>query len=128
MYTIFFETHFAASHQLHGYQGECKDLHGHTWKVRVEITSDQTNDIGISMDFRQLKEISRSVLELLDHRHINDVPPFDRINPTAENLSKFIYESVKIKLPDSVHMSRVTVWESVQYGITYSEQNSDQSQ
>jgi len=128
VYTIFFESHFAASHQLHGYQGECKDLHGHTWKVRVEINSSQTNDIGISIDFRQLKEITRSVLELLDHRHINEVPPFDQINPTAENLSKFIYESVKAKLPDSVQMSRVTVWESAQYGITYSEQIRDQSQ
>ncbi len=120
MYTIFIESHFAASHQLHGYQGMCKELHGHTWKVRVEVRAGQTDEIGISFDFKRLKGITESVLSLLDHHHINAVPPFDRINPTAENLSRFIYDAVSAKLPQSVAMFQVTLWESAQYGVMYS--------
>ena len=121
MYKIFIETHFAAAHQLHGYQGMCKDLHGHTWKVRVEITTNQVNEIGISFDFKELKSITESVIDRLDHQHINEVAPFDQENPTAENLAKYIYHEVKKKLPSFVRMSQVTIWESDIYAISYSE-------
>lgn len=122
MYRIFIETHFAASHQLHGYQGQCKDLHGHTWRVRVEVKADKTNEIGISFDFKELKSITHEVIERLDHKHINSVPPFDKENPTAENLSKYIYTEIAKKLPQDVSMSHVTVWESAHYAVSYSEE------
>ena len=119
MYTIFVETHFAASHQLHGYQGACKALHGHTWRVRVEVKSDQINEIGISVDFKELKSLIRSVIDRLDHHHVNEIPPFDTVNPTAENLSRYIYEEVQKELPAHVSASKVTVWESANYAVSY---------
>lgn len=121
MFTTSIETHFAASHQLHGYDGPCKALHGHTWKVRVEIRTDRTDDIGISFDFKELKNATESVLSRLDHRHINDTPPFDTLNPTAENLARYIYQEVGAQLTASVAMHRVTVWESASAAVSYSE-------
>lgn len=121
MYKISIETHFAASHQLHGYQGPCKTLHGHTWRVRVEVKSDRIDDIGISVDFKDLKRLTHDVIERLDHKHINDIPPFDRENPTAENLARYIYGEVKQRLPGGVNMVEVVLWESANYAVTYSE-------
>jgi len=122
LYRIFIDTHFAASHQLHGYNGPCRALHGHTWKVRVEVTTDQIDNVGISFDFKELKTITESIIQRLDHHHINDIPPFDKENPTAENLSRYIYEEVKKKLFAPVFISKVTVWESANYAISYSEE------
>jgi len=122
LYRIFIETHFAASHQLHGYEGACQALHGHTWKVRVEVKTDHTNKIGISVDFKELKAITRSVIDRIDHHHINEVAPFDKENPTAENLSRYIYQEIKKLLPDHVHLFRVTVWESDIYAVSYFEE------
>lgn len=121
LFTTSIETHFAASHQLHGYEGPCKALHGHTWKVRVEIKTDQTDDIGISFDFKELKAASETVISRLDHKHINETPPFDTINPTAENLAKYIHDEIKDQLPEHIFIHRVTVWESANYAVSYSE-------
>ena len=121
MFTTSIETHFAASHQLHGYDGPCNALHGHTWKVRVEIQTEHTDDIGISFDFKKLKNATENVLSRLDHKHINDTPPFDTINPTAENLAKYIFREVSEKLPECVAMHRVTVWESANCAVSYTE-------
>lgn len=121
MYRVFIETHFAASHKLRGYQGLCKDLHGHTWKVRVEIETDQTNEIGISFDFKELKSITESVTQRLDHHHINEIEPFDQENPTAENLARYIFTEIREKLPSFIRLSKITIWESANYAVTYSE-------
>ena len=121
MYKIFIETHFAASHQLHGYQGMCKDLHGHTWKVGVEVETEKTNEIGISVDFKELKTVSETVIERLDHHHINEVSPFDKENPTAENLARYIYHEIQKLLPAHARMHQVTVWESAIYAVSYAE-------
>jgi len=119
LYSIFIQTHFDAAHQLHGYPGECCELHGHTWKVEVKVNAYETDEIGISFDFKQLKSITDSVIATFDHKHINQVEPFDKINPTAENLSKYIYEKIEKKLPPQVKISEVTLWESDNYAITY---------
>ncbi len=121
MYRIFIETHFASSHQLHGYEGKCRVLHGHTWKVRVDVVSDQINEIGISYDFKALKSVAESVIQKLDHTHINQVPPFDKENPTAENIARFIYREIKSLLPSPIGIQEVTVWESDSHGVSYSE-------
>lgn len=121
MYRISIATHFDAAHQLHGYQGACGKLHGHAWKVKVEVQTNHINDIGISLDFKELKTITDTIIERFDHRHLNQVSPFDIKNPTAENLSRYIYEEIKKQLPSHVTISRVTVWESEKYAISYSE-------
>jgi len=121
VYTIFIETRFSAAHSIQQYKGPCSELHGHTWKVRIQVRTETTNRLGICMDFKDLKKISEQVVHRLDHRHINTIPPFDKINPTAENLSRYIYDEIKKKLPDNVMIHRVTVWESDSTGVSYSE-------
>lgn len=119
MYIIYIKTHFDAAHQLHGYPGECCELHGHTWKVGVKVIANDKDEIGISFDFKKLKSITDSVIAVFDHKHINQVKPFDTINPTAENLSKYIYEQVEEKLPSEIQLSEVNLWESDNYAVTY---------
>ena len=121
MYHIFIETRFSAAHSIQKYKGPCGDLHGHTWKVRVEVKTDRTNELGISIDFKDLKQITESVVKRLDHQHINKISPFNHMNPTAENIAKYIYHEIKGSLPESIHMASVIVWESDFTGVTYSE-------
>ena len=127
-YCLKIVTDFASAHTLRDYPGACSRMHGHNWKVEVEVIATELDEIGMAIDFKAIKKATKQVTDELDHRYLNEIVPFDKINPTAENLSKFIYDSVKKKLPDSVMMSRVTVWESARYGATYSEQTRDQSQ
>ncbi|MBN2415697.1 6-carboxytetrahydropterin synthase QueD [bacterium] len=121
MFTVKIATHFAASHQLNGYEGVCRALHGHTWKVEVSVRTEKVDAVGISVDFKELKDKTSRIIERLDHKHVNDVPPFDTINPTAENLARYIYNELRTRLPDGVSMAEVTVWESDGYALTYSE-------
>jgi 6-pyruvoyltetrahydropterin/6-carboxytetrahydropterin synthase len=121
LYRTFVETHFTAAHQLHGYPGHCGRLHGHTWKVRVEVETGRVDALGLSIDFKELMRIVHVPIDRLDHYHINEIPPFDRQNPTAENLSKYIFQEVKKNLPEGVSVHEVTVWESEKYGVTYFE-------
>lgn len=121
MYKTFIEARFSAAHRINGYEGKCGNLHGHTWKVRVQAQTDRIDNIGISIDFRELRRITESVLEYLDHQLINEVSPFDSENPTAENLAKYIYREVSGQLPGDIGIDEVTVWESDNYAVIYSE-------
>ena len=121
MYKTFIETRFSAAHRLVGYQGQCGRIHGHTWKVRVEVVSETVNDIGISIDFKELKQLTKHVVDRLDHENINEVPPFDSQNPTAENLAQYIYREVQKELPNDVRLGEITVWESENHAVIYSE-------
>jgi len=87
----------------------------------VEVDTDRIDGIGISIDFKKLREITESALEPLDHQHINSVPPFDQINPTAENLSQYLYREIRRRLPPDVRMVQVIVWESDHYAVGYTE-------
>ena len=124
MYTLTVEETFAAAHQLREYQGKCENMHGHTWKVALSITGDQLNNIGLLVDFQDIKAVLREITAMFDHRNINELPPFDVINPSSENLSKFFYgEAVKrfaVKTP-ALKVSSVTIWESPTSCCTYTE-------
>ena len=128
MYRIFVEIRFSSAHSIQHYNGPCGELHGHTWKVKVEVLSEKTNELGLSIDFKDLKKISESVVSRLDHQYINKIKPFQNENPTAENIAKYIYQQIKKKLPDNVRMSTVTVWESESTGVTYTEDTHAESQ
>ncbi|MDP2299156.1 MAG: 6-carboxytetrahydropterin synthase QueD, partial [Actinomycetota bacterium] len=108
-----------AAHALHGYPGECRNLHGHTWDVEVVVRGAVLDTIGIVYDFKTLKDDLDRVLEPLDHGYLNDVPPFDSENPTAENLSRYIYEAIATRVGDAVSVVEVSVWESPVARITY---------
>lgn len=123
MYDLMIQGHFDAAHALHGYPGECAKLHGHTWDIEVVVRGAELDEVGIVYDFKTLKADLAAVLEPLDHAYLNDVPPFDQVNPTAENLSRFIYESLTETVGDVVKVVEVAVWESPIAKITYRPEN-----
>jgi len=122
MYKLKIITDFDAAHQLRGYKGKCENIHGHNWKVEIEVIAENLNEIGIAIDFKDLKKISDEVVSELDHTFINEIPPFNQINPSSENIAKWIYLNLKSKLEKiPVKLFSVTVWESDNAGATYFE-------
>lgn len=122
MFDLTIESQFAAAHQLRGYKGKCEALHGHNWRVQVTVSSERLDDIGMVLDFHELKSITGEVLASLDHAFLNDVFPFTEINPSSENMAKWIYESIRKKiLKKNCAISSVTVWENETSSATYYE-------
>lgn len=119
VYTLAIKNHFDAAHALVGYPGECRQLHGHTWDVEVIVSGRQLDDVGIVYDFKDLKANLLSILNDYDHVFLNDVPPFDAINATAENLARVIYERLETMLPAQISLDEVSVWESPIAKLTY---------
>jgi 6-pyruvoyltetrahydropterin/6-carboxytetrahydropterin synthase len=121
VYKTFVDTSFSAAHQLRNYEGSCGELHGHTWKVRVEVEASQLDEIGMTIDFKDLKEKADSVIGRFDHRCLNQISPFDEENPTAENIARHVYVEIKKLLHDKINVVEVIVWESANHGVKYSE-------
>ncbi len=122
MYKLKIITDFDAAHQLRGYKGKCENIHGHNWKVEVEVFSEYLNDIGIAIDFKELKSITEKVVSKLDHTFINEVYPFTQINPSSENIAKWLYHELKDQFRETlVRIHSVTVWESENASATYFE-------
>ena len=117
-------TDFAAAHLLRGYPGICSRLHGHNWKVDVEVSATELDEIGMGMDFRDIKAATNELIGALDHRNLNDIPPFDEINPTAENISAYIFKGLSKELNNErVSIHAVTIWETDRACVTYSEED-----
>ncbi|MCK4667220.1 6-carboxytetrahydropterin synthase QueD [Candidatus Dependentiae bacterium] len=113
MYEITIEDRFSSAHQLRDYEGKCENLHGHNWIVKVSIRGNSLDDKGMLIDFKVLKKILNKILEELDHKFLNEVPPFDKLNPTAENIANYIYFKVEESLNSpELEVSRVKIWES----------------
>ncbi len=122
MYELTIESQFSAAHQLRGYKGRCEKLHGHNWRVQVTVSSGKLNDIGIAIDFHDLKMVTNEVISTLDHSFLNEVFPFTEINPSSENVAKWLYDSIKKRIDDDkTKVSAVTVWESDTASATYYE-------
>jgi 6-pyruvoyltetrahydropterin/6-carboxytetrahydropterin synthase len=119
VYQISVEQHFDAAHFLRGYRGKCEELHGHRFGVVVRIESPGLDDIGLAYDFSELKQHLAGVISRFDHTCLNDVPPFDQLNPSSENIAATIYKELKPKLT-GVSIVAVEVWESPQTGVIYS--------
>ncbi len=120
MYHISVEQHFDAAHFLRGYQGKCEALHGHRFRVVVKIIASGLDDIGLAYDFAELKRYVADILSRFDHTCLNDVPPFDKINPSSENIASTVYNELQPKLAGApVSISCVEVWESPQTGVVY---------
>jgi len=118
MYKIKVEGIFSSAHNLRGYKGKCEQLHGHNWKVEVDVLAETLDKTGMVMDFNALKKQLNGCLEKLDHRHINRIPYFKKVNPTSENIAKYIFDTVK---PRVKNINSVTVWESSSSCATYEE-------
>lgn len=122
MYKLRIITDFDAAHQLRGYKGKCENIHGHNWKVEVEVISEELNEIGIAIDFKELKSITDTVISQLDHTFINQIPPFTEINPSSENIARWLYILLKEKIETTpVRLLSVTVRESEYASATYFE-------
>lgn len=119
MYELNVESQFSAAHNLRDYKGKCENLHGHNWKVRISVVAAELNPQGMALDFTVLKHNLDEVLSYLDHKYLNDVSPFDGINPTTENLARWISEKIAETLPEKVYVKAVTVWESEKCSATY---------
>ena len=121
-YTMKILTDFATAHFLREYAGECSRLHGHNWKVEVQVTTTELDKIGMGMDFKVIKAATKDVIGRLDHRNLNELPPFDVINPTAENISAYLYREIGGQLNAAgIKVSSVTLWETDRACVTYSE-------
>ena len=119
IYSLTVKDHFDAAHALIGYPGECRRLHGHTWDIEVSISGTELDEVGIVYDFKDLKTDLASILSDYDHVYLNEVPPFDSINATAENLARIIFERLETLLPEQIDLEEVSVWESPIAKLTY---------
>ncbi|MGE4298440.1 MAG: 6-carboxytetrahydropterin synthase QueD [Desulfovibrionaceae bacterium] len=115
---------FAASHSLRNYGGKCEALHGHNFGVELTVSGDRlAPDTDILVDFTVLKRDLKEVLDLLDHTHLNEVPPFDAVNPSSENLARFIYRTIRPRVEAAgARMESVTVAERAAQSATYWEE------
>ncbi len=122
MYEITTESSFSAAHFLKDYQGPCENLHGHNWLVRVSVRCRELNEIGIGIDFRDLKGMLRNVLGELDHKNLNEVMNKRNLNPSSENIARFIFDGIKEQLQsNSCSMHRVEVFETPGNSTSYFE-------
>ena len=122
MYKLNVTSNFSSAHKLDGYEGLCKNLHGHNWKVRIGILCKKIDDIGMTIDFGEVKKSLNEIMLMLDHTYLNELEYFKGINPTSENIAKFIYSEMKkrIKFPDC-NIADVEVWESDITSMVYFE-------
>jgi len=119
MYALSVTTDFASAHFLRGYNGPCENLHGHTWKVEITLTAEALNEIGLAMDFREIKEKLNRFIHHLDHVTLNDLPYFKENNTSTENLARYIYEEFSRQC-SPCRLKQVRVWESDSCSVTYS--------
>lgn len=127
MFEIAVEETFAAGHALRGYKGKCENVHGHNYKVRVVVEGEKLNSAGLLFDFAELRQRMKDVIGALDHRFLNDLPPFTEINPSAENIARYFYEQLTDRLAASANGARlreVVVFESDTTTATYRPQAS----
>lgn len=126
MFEVSVETDFAAGHALRGYRGKCENVHGHNYKVRVTLEGAELDSIGLLCDFVEVKRLIHAIMERLDHRFLNDVPPFDALNPSAENIARYFYQEIVRGLRETppaapVRLAEVKIWESDTTTATYRE-------
>jgi len=124
MYRIGIKKQFSAAHRLEGHPGRCSQLHGHTWSVEAVISSKDTGMDGMVVDFDQVGDALDKAVDLFDHVCLNDVEPFDRIPPTAENVARVVYAALAARAASSgwaARLESVTVWESAEAWASFSD-------
>ena len=120
MYEIDIQREFSAAHMLKGYNGNCSSLHGHNWTVQATVQSPVLDEIGIAIDFRLLKQELDLIIKELDHSNLNETAPFKQHNPTSEQLAKYIFDRLSVKLNSGgVKVVKIRVCESPGSGATY---------
>jgi len=118
-YELLVRDGFSAAHRLRAYKGKCEQLHGHNWHVDLRLAGNDLDPAGMLLDFGDIKRLLGEALRDLDHTYLNDVAPFDTINPSSENLARVIAERVAARLPAGVRVVSLTTWESDRCAATY---------
>jgi 6-pyruvoyltetrahydropterin/6-carboxytetrahydropterin synthase len=125
MYEVTVEDSFAAGHYLRNYKGKCENPHGHNYKVRITLGGAELDKAGLLLDFKDLKEVMKNVIDRLDHQMLNEIEPFTALNPSAENLAKYFYDQASVRLTSltsgRVAVREVTIWETDSTTARYSE-------
>jgi 6-pyruvoyltetrahydropterin/6-carboxytetrahydropterin synthase len=119
MYQVRVRRHFDAAHALRGYEGKCEATHGHRYEVVVCLETDELDGTGLAYDFTALKLALAPIMQRYDHTLLNEVPPFDAMNPSSENIARVIYEQLLGSI-EGARLSAVEVWESPDAWVTYS--------
>ena len=122
MYEVSVDESFAAAHNLRNYKGKCENLHGHNYKVRVTLSGAELDATGLLYDFVHLKQVIQGVIRSLDHKYLNELKPFDVLNPSAENIARHIYDETAKQMrvtENGAAISSITVWESDVTAATY---------
>ena len=119
MYRITVYDYFSSAHQLVGYKGKCEEVHGHNWKVEIQVEGEDLDNTGMLIDFKDIKTILKDAIEEFDHKMLNDIPPFDKINPSSELLAKHLHEKISNMIPEGLILVRTSVWESENSKATY---------
>ncbi|MDH5325016.1 MAG: 6-carboxytetrahydropterin synthase QueD [Gammaproteobacteria bacterium] len=119
-YTLKIVTDFASAHTLRDYPGACSRMHGHNWKVEVEVKAAGLDDIGMGIDFKKIKQTTWQVTDELDHQYLNELPAFTHINPTAERIAEYIFKEVSERLnTDVIKVKAITLWETERACVRY---------
>ena len=121
MFEVTIEETFAAGHALRNYRGKCENVHGHNYRCQVTLEGVELDEIGLLVDFVELKRVVHSVLDRMDHQWLNEFPPFDVLNPSAENMARYIYQQVAegLKVREGVRIALVKLWETDTAYATY---------
>ena len=125
MYEVTVEADFSSGHYLRNYHGRCENPHGHNYKVRVTLSGEALDQTGLLLDFKQLKQVMRPVIDRIDHQMLNDLEPFTEINPSAENIARYFYDQTNEQLGSMtggrVRVKDCTIWETDTTSATYFE-------
>lgn len=120
MFELSIKSEIGSAHFLKGYEGKCSRLHGHNWKIEVIIIGDCLDSVGMVADFSVLKKQLNGFLLDMDHVCLNELPFFRKVNPTTENIAKYIYGNYA-KVVSPLKVKNVRVWESDNSSVTYYE-------
>jgi 6-pyruvoyltetrahydropterin/6-carboxytetrahydropterin synthase len=125
MYEVTVEKDFSSGHYLRNYKGKCENPHGHNYKLRVTLAGEELDAAGLLLDFTVIKQILRPIIERLDHRMLNEIEPFNTLNPSAENIARYFYDQVSQQLAATtqgrVRVKQCTIWETDTASATYHE-------
>lgn len=121
-YTLKVVMDFAAAHTLRHYPGDCSRLHGHNWKLEVEVTAARLDEVGMGVDFKLIRQAAKRLADELDHQYLNELPPFIEVNPTAENIAAFFFSGLSRTFNrDALRVTAVTIWETERACVRYTE-------
>jgi 6-pyruvoyltetrahydropterin/6-carboxytetrahydropterin synthase len=121
MFEVSVEKTIACAHRLFGYQGPCEALHGHNYTIIVTYVGEEVDQFGMLVDFVDVKRLFNRVLAQMDHKYLNDLPLFEHLSPSAENIARVVYQEMQRTPFERGRLSSVKVWETPTQVATYRE-------